>query len=92
MTTEATADIVCISGGPDATIIIFSPRTQAGHNWCAEHIGEPWAQGHYATEIRYAVDIVRGMIMDGLLVYDTWNGPAKTREELQASEQQEVTP
>ena len=54
----------------EGTIILLTPTSTAGREWCAEWINEngPQWSGAYVVERRYVADILDGMTDDGLTV------------------------
>lgn len=52
------------------SIFILTPTSDAGLNWCWEHLPEDaqrWGKFGYVIEHRYIQDIVAGMERDGLV-------------------------
>ena len=48
------------------SIFILTPLTPAAHDWAADRLR--WGDCSYAIEHRYARDIVKGILEDGLEV------------------------
>jgi len=63
------ADIEVVNGG---SIILLRPETDAGQAWIEENIGQDNGfQPYWPTvvcEVRYAGDVIDGMVADGLEV------------------------
>lgn len=54
----------------EGTLVLLTPATTAGRDWCAEWLGDdcPRFGAAYVVEHRYAADILDGMTDDGLTV------------------------
>lgn len=53
------------------SIVVFTPETPAGREWCEKHLGPDTIRmgASIACEPRFALDVVEGMQLDGVQVY-----------------------